>query len=261
MPPSGGRPATRRTYGIAVLDRMAELVGAMIRTGPATLSRLAAESGCAPATAFRILRTMQSHGLAEQDEPRGPWRLGVAWLIAAQAAAAQGALALAAQPAMAALAHTSDETVYLAVRDGQEAEMAAIRRGATLVRLYARPGERLPLHAGPHRLLLAYAPPDIQAAVLASRLARLTPMTRIDPPWIKADLPRIRARGWLITTDEMAEGAVTVTTGVSDSAGTVLAALTIAGPVTRMRPPRPHTLLGPLLTAAEAVRGAISRLG
>ncbi len=245
-------------YGIAVLDRMAGLVAVMVRLGPASLSRLASEAACHPATAFRILHTMRAHGLAAQDRPRGPWRLGVAWLSTARAAAAHGALMLAARPAMMALAASSNEAVYLAVRDGEEAEIAAIHRGQTPIRLYAKVGDRLPLHAGPQRLLLAYASPAVQQGALAAgRLTRVTPATRIEERWIRADLPMIRARGWLITYNEMAEGAVTITTGVLDAKGGAWAALTIASPLSRMQAPRPHAMLASLIAAAEAIRAAI----
>ena len=39
--------------------------------------------------------------------------------------------------------------------------------------------------------------------MLAQRLPRFTPATRTDSAWIAADLQRIRARGYLVTADEV----------------------------------------------------------
>lgn len=248
-----GMRAKQPDYGIAAVTRTADLVAAMVRLGPAPLTRLAAEAGCTAANAFRILHTLSALGLAAQAGRRGPWQLGVGWLPVARAAMLQGALSQAARPAMLALAVSCGEVVSLHVRDGEQCEVAVAVPDGAPPRPYGVPGERGPLHAGPGRFLLAFAPPAIQRAVLASRLPRLGPATRIDPVAIGGDLPRIRARDWLITTDEVAEGATTVSTAVRDRSGTVIAALSIVSPAMRMRPPRPHALLTPLTQAASAL--------
>jgi IclR family transcriptional regulator, acetate operon repressor len=261
MPPDADPgPRGKRDYGIAAVDRALDLVAALMRLGPASLSQLAVETGCTRVTAFRILHTLQARGLVMQEGPRGPWRLGAGWLGVARAAASQQALATAAAPEMTRLAAAIHEPVYLAVRDGQESEVVALQRGDPNVHLYMTIGQRTPLHAGLGRLLLAYAPAMLQRSVLATRLARLTPATRTDPAWLRADLPRIRARGWLITTEELHPGAVSISTGVRDRSGEVVAALTIVSPLTRMRAPRPHTLLTPLIAAAETLGRALGLL-
>ena len=225
----------------------------MVRLGPTSLTQLAAESGCTRVNAFRILHTLQARGLATQEGKRGAWRLGVAWLSVAWAAARDGALSRAAAPPMAALSRDCTESVILAQRDGEQTEIVAAQSVSPNLRPIMAPGERWPLHAGPGRLLLAYAPAAVQRAVLASRLPRLASATRVDPAWIAADLPRIRARNWLITSDEVAEGAVTVSTAVRDGAGAVIGCLSIASPALRMRAPRPHILLTSLLAAAAEI--------
>ncbi len=260
MPRGTGTGPNDPDYGIAAVERTFDVVAAIMRIGPSTLACIATEAGSNRATTFRILHTLQSRGLVTQDGPRGLWRLGTAWLTVARTSRLQHAMERAAAPFMIALAKDSREAMYLSVRDGQESEMIAVHPGEKQVRMYAKPGDRSPLHAGPGRLLLAYAPAPIQSAVLTSRLPRLTPSVRIDAPWIASDLQRIRTRGWLITHDENEEGAVTVSTPVRDNAGDVIAALTIASPSIRMRPPRPHTLLTTLIETALALGAAIGKL-
>ncbi len=164
---------------------------------------------------------------------------------------------MAARPVLSAFAQSCGETVSLVVRDGEQCEVVAVQPPLPGVRAYAALGERGPLHAGPGRLLLAYAPAEVQRAVLASRLPRLGPATRTDPAWVAADLPRIRARDWLIATDEIADGVVSISTAVRDGAGEVTGALSIVSPSLRMRQPRPHTLLTPLTAAAVALGRAL----
>ena len=120
-----------------------------------------------------------------------------------------------------------------------------------------RIGKRRPLHAGTSRLLLAHAPEAVQTQVLAQRLPRFTPATRTDSAWIAADLQRIRARGYLLTTDEVVAGAATVAAPVRDASGQVVAALSISAPTMRMRPPRPRALLPLVLDTAAKLSRAL----
>jgi DNA-binding IclR family transcriptional regulator len=249
----------QQDYAVAAVGRAMDVVAALSRKGPATLTELAAEAGYTRVLVFRALHTLEGRGLVMQDGPRGRWRLGASWLGIARAAETQRALANAAAPHLRALQGACKETVLLAVRDGQESQIAAIDPPDPDGRTVNPVGTRGALHAGPARLLLAYAPVNLQRSVLASRLPRLTAATRIDPAAIAADLPRIRARGWLIAIDEVQEGLTSVSTGVRDMTGAVIAALTIQGPNGRMRAPRPHTLITPLMDAAAAIETVLLR--
>jgi len=247
--PSGsGTPA--RDYSIAAVGRALDLLEALSRIGPAPLAALADAARCTRTAGFRLLRTLEARGFAIQDEARGMWRLGARWGVLGRAAVEQGALAATAMPFLVALGKTSGENTYLRVRDGLESETTAIFQSDPGLRVYSEVGKRQPLHAGSSRLLLAHAPEAVQTQVLAQRLSRFTPATRTDPVWIAADLQRIRARGYLLTTDEVVAGAASVAAPVRDGSGQVVAVLSVTAPTMRMRPPRPRALLPLVLDAA-----------
>jgi DNA-binding IclR family transcriptional regulator len=239
-----------RDYSIAAVCRALDLLEALSRIGPAPLAALASEAKCTRTAGFRLLRTLEARGFAIQDEARGMWRLGARWGVLGRAAVEQGALAATAMPLLSALGTTSGENVYLRVRDGLESETIAIFQTDPGLRVYSEVGKRQPLHAGSSRLLLAHAPEAVQTQVLAQRLPRFTPATRTDAAWIAADLQRIRARGYLLTTDEVVAGAGTVAAPVRDASGQVVAVLSVSAPTMRMRPPRPRALLPVVLDAA-----------
>ena len=251
---AGGAPqqssASTRDYSIAAVGRALDLLEALSRIGPAPLATLASAARCTRTAGFRLLRTLEARGFAIQDEARGMWRLGARWSVLGRAAAEQGALAATAMPILTALGKASGENAYLRVRDGLESETAAIFQADPGLRLYSEVGKRQPLHAGSGRLLLAHAPEAVQTQVLAQRLPRFTPATRTDSAWIAADLQRIRARGYLITTDEVVAGAASVAAPVRDASGQVVAVISVSAPTMRMRPPRPRALLPVVLDAA-----------
>lgn len=255
--PSAFPETATRDYNIAAVDRTLDLLESLSCLGPASLAALAENAGCTRTAAFRLLRTLQERGFTIQDEARGLWRLGARWNALSRAASEQGALAATAMPLLAALGKATGENVYLRVRDGMESETVAIYQTDPAIRVYSEVGKRGPLHAGSARILLAFAPEAVQTQLLAQRLNRFTPATRIDPTWIAADLQRIRTRGYLITSDELNAGAVGVAAPVRDATGTVVAVLYIGAPSMRMRPPRPRAVLPQVIEAANQLSEAL----
>lgn len=255
--PAAAKKAATPDYSIAAVNRALDLLEALARTGPAPLAQVAEAAGCTRTAGFRLLRTLQARGFAIQDESRGIWRLGARWSALGRAAQDQGALAAAAQPFLAELGQAVGENTYLLIRDGMQAETAAVFQADPALRVYAEVGNRRLLHAGAARLLLAYAPEAVQTQLLAQRLPRFTPATRTDPAWIAADLQRLRARGYLITADEVHPGAVSVSAPVRDAAGQVVGVLCVTAPSMRMRPPRPRALLPQVLDTAGRLSRAL----
>jgi IclR family KDG regulon transcriptional repressor len=259
--PAAFQDSAAKDYNIAAVDRTLDLLESLARLGPASLAALAESAGCTRTAGFRLLRTLQARGFAIQDEARGLWRLGARWGVLGRAASEQGALAATAMPFLAALGKATGENVYLSVRDGMESETVAIYQTDPAIRMYSEVGKRGPLHAGSSRILLAFAPEPVQTQLLAQRLNRFTPATRIDPTWIAADLQRIRTRGYLITSDEVVAGAVGIACPVRDAAGAVIAELHISAPSMRMRPPRPRAVLPQVMDAAAKLSEALGAVG
>jgi len=257
--PFSGSPP--RDYNIAAVDRTLDLLEALSRLGPASLAALAESAGCTRTAAFRLLRTLQARGFTIQDQSRGLWRLGARWSALGRAASEQGALAATAMPFLAALGKATGENVYLRVREGMESETVAIYQADPTIRMYSEVGKRGPLHAGSSRILLAFAPEAVQTQLLAQRLNRYTPATRVDATWIAADLQRIRTRLYLITSDEVVAGAVGIAAPVRDATGAIVAVLHISSPSLRMRPPRPRNLLPQVMDAAAKLSEALGAAG
>lgn len=241
----------------AAVERTLDLLEALARTGPASLAAVAEAAGCRRTAALRLLRTLQGRGFAIQDPSGDRWRLGARWNVLGRAAGEQGALAVTAKPFLAELGQSTGENVYLRVRAGMESETAAIFQSDPTLRIYTEVGKRGPLHAGSARMLLAHAPEAVQTQLLAQRLSRFTPATRTDASWIAADLQRIRTRGYLVTSDEVVPGAVSVTAPVRDASGQVVAALSVGAPSMRMRPPRPRGLVAVVMDAAARLSQAL----
>jgi IclR family KDG regulon transcriptional repressor len=249
--------ATARDHDLVAVDRTLDLLDALSETGPASAAQLADAAHCPRTAALKLLRALQVRGFAVEDEAQGVWRLGARWSVMGRTATDQGALAATAMPFLISLGKATGENAYIRVRDAMENETIAVYQTDPTVRLYTEVGKRGPLHAGNSRLLLAYAPEAVQTQVLAQRLPRFTPATRTDASWIAADLQRIRTRGYLISSDEVVAGAVSVAAPVRDASGQVVAVMHVSAPSMRMRPPRPRALVPMVIDAANKLSQAL----
>ena len=252
--PLQSEPSSR--YVIAAVDRALDVLEALQSVAPCGLAEVASAASCTRTAAFRLLRTLQTRGYATQDRERGVWRLGGRWPAVGRAAEKQSSLAFSAARLLNEASAKAGEHIYLMVRNGAECEVTAVHETTQPIRQYVAAGARLPLYAGPCRLLLADAPPAVRADVLAGRLTKLARGTQTDPVWIAKDIGRLQQRGWLATTDELHDGVSNLAAAVHDASRQTCAVLCVMTPSFRLRPPQQASVLAILReTAAQMSAG------
>jgi DNA-binding IclR family transcriptional regulator len=114
---------------IQSVDRAVELLEAIAAAPePQTAPALADRAGLNRSTAWRILATLEHHGLVERDPAANRYGLGFA-LLRLAAAAGHEPLVRLAHPLIRALAHDTGETANLAAAARElEALLARIHR-------------------------------------------------------------------------------------------------------------------------------------
>src|SRR5687768_17156379 len=86
------------------VDRAITILEALARSGDAGVTEVAAELGVHKSTAFRLVSTLEAHGLVEQTSERGKYRLGVGLLRLAGATTARLDIVQEARPICKTLA-------------------------------------------------------------------------------------------------------------------------------------------------------------
>jgi DNA-binding IclR family transcriptional regulator len=221
--------------GVTVASRVLAVLGAFDSEHRALgLSDLARRAGLPLATAHRLVVDLAAWG-AVSRLPDGRYVVGRRIWDLGMLAPVPSGLREAASPFLHDLYGATLATVHLAVRDGTEVLYVDRLAGHASVPVVSTVGGRLPLHAtGVGKVMLAYAPQDVQREVLSS-LRRITAHTVIQPGRLRQELRRVIREGWAATHEEMSLGACSVAVPVADADGRVVAALGIVVPSLRER--------------------------
>jgi DNA-binding IclR family transcriptional regulator len=259
-PDAQGTPSQAGPPGrVQSVDRALNLLEFVAAASPQgeTVAALAARADLNRATAWRLLGTLEAHGLVERDPTTNRYKVGFA-MIKLSASAGYDGLVRRTRPILERVSTQTGETADLAV---------AGRHGVTYIDEVTPPSvmsikwvaREVPLHAtSTGKALLAWLPPDEAQGLLESPLRAFTETTLTDPEVLLGELAKTRARGYAECAGELEPTLYGVSAPVLDPTdGRPLAVVSIWGPVNRV-PVSRFAELGPVaVEAAEEVRAAL----
>jgi DNA-binding IclR family transcriptional regulator len=224
--------------GVGVLDKAALLLAA-VEAGPASLGELVSRTGLTRATAHRLALALETHRLIARDAT-GRFVAGPR-LAAGSPSPLPWHLLDAAGAVLAGLRDDTGESTQLYVRRGAIRVCVAAAERSSGLRDTVPVGSALPMTAGSGAQVLTAFDGPAPGAVPAGAAFDATV------------LEQVRRRGWAESVGEREPGLASVSAPVRDEAGTVIAALSLSGPVARLTrsPGRRH---------APAVVAAAGRL-
>jgi len=248
----GASHAQALSRGLAVLEFLASTPGG------ATLTAIAAALHLPAPTAHRLLATLEDADYVQAGED-GRYRVGVRAFRVGTAFLEHRSLVAEAIPRLERLMETSGETANLAVIEHGAAVFVAQAPCRELMRMNARLGARAPLHAsGVGKAMLAAMPPrEADELIGRGALAIYTDHTLVTRAALTAALAQAAERGYAIDDEEHALGLRCVAAAIVDEAGRPWAALSIAGPTSRLTRERLSELGERVRAAARDVTAAL----
>lgn len=235
---SGGQVRNENSsYVIAALDKGLVLLGHLAENPNSGVSEIATRTGSTKSQVFRLLHTLERRGFVHKDPETRNYYLGHSCLYVGERARKQSSLVAVADSVMSRLARETEENVNLVVRENSRSVVIAMKESPQPLRLYAEVGREGPLHAGGSSMvLLAYAPQEVADEVLSRELERFTPNTETRPEHVRRRLEEIRKAGFHVAFEDLDKGAFSIAAPVRDHRNEVIAAVSIAGPLSRLNP-------------------------
>lgn len=199
------------------------------------VTEVGGELGVHKSTASRLLNTLESRGLVEQHFESGKYRLGLGLVHLANAVTHGPDITRQAAHGCQWLARQTEETVTLAILEGDEAVTIDQILSTSTVASRSWLGRRTPLHCTAFgKVFLANAREQWRERILAGPHERYTPATIVEPGALRVEVDRVRAEGYATTCEEFEEGLSAAAAPVCAADGEVVAAIGISGPSYRL---------------------------
>jgi DNA-binding IclR family transcriptional regulator len=198
-----------------------------------TVTALAKAVGMSRPTTFRLLHSLEQSGLVHRVDNH--YVLGHEMARLGRLADPHTGLAARAQPLLQELADRFNHSVSMSVpntHDGLDliAQACSPNYVAIGLQMSQLIGPRAPLHASSFgKVLLAEMPEDKALALLPERLEAYTDRTITDRAKLLSELRDIRKQGFGVVDGELEDGLMSLSCPVRDSAGTMVAVLTLNG--------------------------------
>jgi len=238
-------PALQR--GLAILELLANADGGV------TLSEISSLLRLSPASIFRLTGVLEDAGYVQRCEQSKRFSLTHKLLLLGQPRKAGRGLVESCLPAMRDILAQTGETVQLCCLVDKDCVLIEQLASTHPFKYIVDLGSRPPIHCcAPGKALLAFLPVAERDRLLGS--LELTPhtsrsITSIDA--MRDELEKVHAAGYAVDRGEHFDGIHCVAAPVLDRHGSAVAAITIAGPSTRIQARRFSTF-GEIMKQAAA---------
>lgn len=245
-PPRYGIVALQR--GLQILSLLAEADRELSATQIARASKLHAS------TVHRFLVNLEESGYVIRDE-QGNYSLGSSCISLGRAALNRLDVRRASMAVLAELNRVTRETVHLTIPNGLMAVYVEKFESLEPLRIFSHVGATVPLHCtAVGKIFLAFLPSQERTEILKKLdMVRFTPATICSIQEMEAELKLIRQNHYSFDNEEHEAHIKCVAGPIWDHSGTVIAALSVTGPTTRMSRSRMRQLVPLVQKASMAI--------
>lgn len=215
------------------------------------ISRL---TGINKTTAYRFLSHLKREGYLSRDEA-GHYSFGMKLLQLGTSSNHRATLQEVARPVLRQLWEETQETVNLAVLDGNMVLYVDVIESPHVFRLASKAGMRRPIYSTAlGKALAAYLSEEERKGVLNGQsFQSLTDHTITSAPRLQQELERVRRRGYALDEQESVLGARCVGAPILNHKQEPAAAISVSGPTTRLSRDEIPAIAGAVKRAAQAI--------
>jgi DNA-binding IclR family transcriptional regulator len=204
---------------------------------------------------FRLLATLEQEGYIEQSADTERYRLGVRVLELGSSFTRSRSLLCSAEPVLEALAAATRESCHLGMLRDFEVVHLRGRQTERAVMSALREGQRLPAHCTAlGKVLVGCASEELRQAydrfIGEARLEARTENTIVDRHKLFDHLRGVAVRGVALDLSECEDGLACVAAPVHAADGSIVAALSVSGPESRLDETRLRAEITPQVVAA-----------
>lgn len=241
-------------YPIESVDNALRLLLMFERGEPIRVNAAARQLGVASSTAHRLMAMLQAHKLVRQDPVSKAYVVGPTLFGLSSAIVRGFDVRAVARPVLEELNRDTSETAALAILEGSQATFVDAVESPHAVRVTSRVGMSLPASTTSvgKALLADLSREQLRVLFPKTKLPTLTARSLRHRSELEAVLEQVRELGYASNDGESEDGVGSVAAPVRGRYGQTLAAVSIAGPMARLRP-KLDDLAADVVGAAEKI--------
>lgn len=223
------------------------------------VSELAESLNLSKSTVSRLMTTLASEGFVIKDQENQSFRLGISVLTLAGIITTDLDIHKEASPVLPKLVNDTGEAAQLAIIDGHDTIYIHKEECYHPVRIQTHLGRRNPSYCtSSGKVLLAFSENDVVEDIISKGLISHTKNSITDPDQLRSELEKIRENKYAVSTEELTAGTKSVAAPIRDYTGKVVSAVTVVGPIQRMKDYKIRDISNKVI---EAGNEASKRLG
>ena len=242
-------------YNVRAVERALQILGCFDDEHTERgVSEIAQVVNLHKATTHRIVTTLVNYGYLERAADGQKYRLGLELADLGFKVIRRMDLRREAIPFMTRLMERWGETCDLSVFDQGNVFYIEVIQGNHALRIAAAVGMRLPAHTtASGKLFLAYRPARELDVLLNRPLIAYTNKTITSAEKLIEQLKLIRSQGYAYDDEENEEGICAVAAPIFNQDGTIVAAMSMPSPTSRMTIERVSEIVESLKEATQAI--------
>jgi IclR family acetate operon transcriptional repressor len=223
-------------YSVSTVERALGVLRAFTHQQPElSLTDVAAATGLHKATVFRLLATLSRAGMTMKDPRTGMYQLGFGIIALAEVAKTSTGFVTQARPFMRAIRDELNETVYIAVRVGDDRINLEQLEGIRDFRRVVALGKPSPLYVGSTSHVILASLPDDEIAAYIDRTTFVPPFpgATVGPQVLWRAVAGVRRNGFGETHNKRVDEGASISAAVRGPADNVVGVLTVSIPIGR----------------------------
>lgn len=248
-------PRKSKAAAVGVLTKVLAIFDALQRNPSGLrLKPLCDFTGLNKSTAYRFLSHLEREGYLVREE-HGVYMLGMRLFELASASNHESTLRHVAAATLRELHRATGETVNLGVLKGLSVVYLEVLESTHEFRMAARVGAHHPAYsAALGKAIVAFLSREKAERLLESmQFQPFTPHTLCSVEQFCEEMEKVREQGFAVDNEERFLGCRCISAPILNSLGEAVAAISVAGPTTRVSEPRIEILGEALREAAHAI--------
>lgn len=202
------------------------------------LNEIARLSGYPKATVYRMISTLEACGFISRSQEHAEdrrYKLGIKLFELGMKVYNEIEINKVSLPIMKEIRDAVGECVQLSVAERTSAIYIEKVDTEHMFRLFTAKGRRSPLYAGASGIvLLSFMDDEKIEAIISGPLERFSENTPINKDAVLERIAFVRSNGYSVSREELCDNSMEIAVPIYEYQGNVAAALSIAGPITRM---------------------------